>query len=221
MELPPVVSASEWNAALAGQIVAEKEHMKAGDALAARRRRLPRLKVEKDYRFETEEGPASLADLFQGRRQLVIYHFMFGPDDEEGCTGCSMVVDNMGHRAHLEARDVTRVLVSRAPLAKLVAYKKRLSWTERWVSSHGTDFNADFGVTSPDGEENFGLSALLREGEAIYRTYFTSDRGGEALGTNWSYLDRAPFGRQETWEDSPDGYPQSEPYQWWRRHDRY
>jgi predicted dithiol-disulfide oxidoreductase (DUF899 family) len=145
---------------------------------------------------------------------------MFGPDWEAGCEGCSMVVVNMGHPAHLLARDMSRVLVSRAPLQKIEAYKARMGWTAPWYSSFGSDFNYDFGVTI-DADEDAGLSVFLRDGDNIYQTYFTTARGIEYLGSNWTYVDLTPFGRQESWEDSPAGWPQSPPYAWWRRHDEY
>lgn len=223
---PPVVSHEEWKAARAELLEKEKELTRQLDALAAARRRLPMVRIEKDYRFEGPEGEASLLDLFEGRRQLILYHFMLGPDDEAGCSGCSMVVDNMGHPAHLNVRDITRVLVSRAPLPKIEAYRKRMGWTEPWYSSYGSDFNFDFGVSSEDGEM-FGLSVFLRapaedgEGDEVYRTYFTDRRGVEHLGSSFTYLDLTPFGRQEEWEDSPEGWPQGRPYVWWKRHDEY
>jgi predicted dithiol-disulfide oxidoreductase (DUF899 family) len=131
-----------------------------------------------------------------------------------------MVVDNLGHPAHLHARDTSLVLVSRAQLTKLEAYRERMGWTVPWYSSAGSDFNVDFGVTTDEGE-TFGLSVFLRDGDDVYRTYFTSGRGVEALGSNWTLLDLTPLGRQENWEDSPPGYPQTPPYVWWRRHDEY
>src|SRR6185503_16640595 len=172
------------------------------DALNAERRRLPMVKIEKEYIFESPNSKASLLDLFEGRRQLIIYHFMFDPSWDEGCDGCSMVVDNMGHPAHLYARDTARVLVSRAPLAKIELFKARMGWSIPWYSSFGSDFNYDFGVTTDEGE-TFGLSVFLRNGDSIFQTYFTNGRGVEYLGSNWSYLDLTPFGRQETWEDLP------------------
>jgi predicted dithiol-disulfide oxidoreductase (DUF899 family) len=228
MKLPPVVSPTEWQRAREELLVEEKGATRARDALAAERRRLPMVQIEKDYVFEGSEGKASLLDLFERRRQLIIYHFMFGPTQDEGCDGCSMFVDNVGHLAHLHARDTSLALVSRAPLAKIEPYQKRMGWTVPWYSSFGSDFNVDFGVSpeSPrpadyqDGE-TFGLSVFLRDAANIYRTYFTTLRGVEALGSNWTFLDLTPLGRQETWEDSPDGYPQTPPYEWWRRHDEY
>ena len=218
--LPQVVSRDEWLAAQKAFLAREKEFTRQRDKLNAERRRLPMVKIEKGYVFEGPDGKASLLDLFEGRRQLILYHFMFDPDWDEGCDGCSMVVDNMGHPAHLHARDISRVLVSRAPLAKIERYKARMGWTVPWYSSFGSDFNTDFGVTT-DAGETFGLSVFLRDGDNIYQTYFTKGRGVEYLGSNWSYLDLTPFGRQETWEDSPTGWPQTPPYEWWRRHDEY
>jgi predicted dithiol-disulfide oxidoreductase (DUF899 family) len=200
--------------------VKEKAATRARDALAAERRRLPMVRIEKPYSFTGPKGAVTLVDLFEGRRQLVLYHFMFGAEDVEGCPGCSMVVDNLGHPAHLHARDTSLALVSRAPLSKLNAYKRRMGWSVPWYSSAKSDFNDDFGVTT-DGEESFGLSVFLRDGDKVYRTYFTDGRGVEALGSSWTFLDLTPLGRQESWEDSPAGWPQSQPYTWWRRHDQY
>jgi predicted dithiol-disulfide oxidoreductase (DUF899 family) len=228
MELPPIVSSSEWQDALDELRAKEKQATKARDALAAERRRLPRVRIEKDYTFDGPEGEASLLDLFEGRRQLLLYHFMFGSNQQAGCDGCSMFVDNVGHPAHLHARDTSFALVSRAQLARIEPYRKRMGWTIPWYSSSRSDFNVDFGVSpelpKPDeyqDGETFGLSAFLRDGDVIYRTYFTTRRGVEDLGSNWTLLDLTPLGRQETWEDSPEGYPQSAPYEWWRRHDEY
>jgi predicted dithiol-disulfide oxidoreductase (DUF899 family) len=219
-EYPKVVSRDEWLAARKKLLAKEKEATRAQDTLNAERRRLPMVKIEKEYIFEEPNGKVSLLDLFEGRRQLIIYHFMFDPDWDEGCEGCSMVVDNMGHPAHLYARDTSRAAVSRAPLEKIERFKRRMGWTIPWYSSFGSDFNYDFGVTTDDGEI-FGLSVFLRDGDNIFHTYFTNGRGVEHLGSNWSYLDLTPLGRQETWEDSPEGRPQTPPYEWWRLHDRY
>lgn len=220
VSLPKVVSPAEWQAAREQLLVKEKELTKARDALNAERRRLPMVKVDKDYVFQGPDGAVSLLDLFEGRRQLLLYHFMFGPDWEEGCGGCSMLVDNMGHPAHLNARGVTRVMVSRAPLEKLESFKERMGWEIPWYSSYGSDFNYDFGVTHGE-DESPALSVFLRDGDDVYHTYFTTGRGAEYLGSNWTYLDLTPFGRQELWEDSPEGWPQSEPYMWWNFHDKY
>jgi predicted dithiol-disulfide oxidoreductase (DUF899 family) len=228
VQLPPVVSREEWQAARDRLLAKEKEATRQRDALAAERRRLPAVEIEKDYVFEGPDGEARLVDLFEGRRQLLLYHFMFGPNQDEGCNGCAMFVDNLGHPAHLHARDTSLVLVSRASIDRIEPFKARMGWTLPWYSSHGSDFNVDFGVSPEEprvGEyqdgETFGLSAFLRDGDRVFHTYFTTNRGVEALGTNWTLLDVTPLGRQETWEDSPDGWPQTEPYQWWRHHDRY
>jgi predicted dithiol-disulfide oxidoreductase (DUF899 family) len=228
MKLPPVVTAAEWQAAHDMLLAKEKEATRARDALAAERRRLPMVRIEQDYVFEGPNGDASLLDVFEGRRQLIVYHFMFGPNQEEGCDGCSMVVDQIGHLAHLHARDTSLALVSRAPLAKIEPYRERMGWTIPWFSSFGSDFNVDFGLspqTPQAGEyqdgEMFGLSVFLRDGDDVFRTYFTNRRGVEALGSVWTFLDLTPLGRQENWEDSPEGYSQTKPYEWWRRHDEY
>jgi len=228
MNLPTVVTAEEWQVARDVLLVKEKEATRARDVLAAERRRLPRVRIDHDYVFDRPAGKATLLDLFEGRGQLLLYHFMFGPNQEAGCDGCSMFVDQIGHLAHLHARDTSFALVSRAPIEKLEAYRKRMGWTIPWYSSFESDFNVDFGVgpeTPQEGVyqdgESFGLSVFLRDGEDIYRTYFTTARGAEALGSVWTFLDLTPLGRQEEWEDSPEGYPQTKPYQWWRRHDEY
>ena len=224
MNLPQVVSRDEWKAAREELLVKEKEATRARDALAAERRRLPMVRIEKDYVFEGPEGKASLLDLFDGRRQLIIYHFMFAPGvegwPEAGCPGCSLFVDNIGHLAHLHARDTSLVLISRAPLANIESYKERMGWSVPWFSSFGSDFNSDFRVTTDEGE-TFGLNVFLRDGDRVFRTYYTDGHGVEALGSNWTFLDLTPLGRQENWEDSPEGWPQSPPYEWWRRHDEY
>jgi predicted dithiol-disulfide oxidoreductase (DUF899 family) len=186
------------------------------------------VRIDKEYVFEGPNGAASLRDLFEGRRQLIVYHFMFGPNQDQGCDGCSMFVDQVGHLAHLHARDTSFALVSRAPLAKIEPYKERMGWTIPWYSSFASDFNVDFGLSPEtpqpneyqDGE-SFGLSVFFRDGEEVFRTYFTTVRGVEALGSVWTFLDLTPFGRQEDWEDSPEGWPQGPRYEWWRRHDEY
>jgi predicted dithiol-disulfide oxidoreductase (DUF899 family) len=219
MDLPPIVSPQEWDAARQELLVKEKELTRARDALAAQRRRMPRMAVEKDYLFDGPRGPASLLDLFDGRRQLVVYRFFFQPDvdgwPDAGCPGCSMLADQVGHLAHLNARGTTLVFVSRAPQDAIAQLKKRMGWGIPWYTLTDS-FDADFGV-----DEWHGTNAFLRDGDAIFRTYFVDNRGDEAMGSTWAYLDITALGRQEQWEDSPDGYPQSPPYQWWRRHDEY
>jgi predicted dithiol-disulfide oxidoreductase (DUF899 family) len=228
MNLPPVVFPTEWQAARDALLVKEKEATRASDALAAERRRLPMVRIEKAYELDGSDGKARLLDLFEGRRQLLLYHFMFGPNQDAGCDGCSMFVDQIGHLAHLHARDTSFALVSRAPIEKIEAYRQRMGWTIPWYSSFAGDFGVDFGVSPEtpqegvyqDGE-SFGLSIFLREGDDVFRTYFTRHRGVEGLGSVWTFLDLTPLGRQEEWEDSPPGYPQTKPYEWWRRHDEY
>jgi predicted dithiol-disulfide oxidoreductase (DUF899 family) len=228
MNLPPVVSRTEWQEARDALLAEEKAATRARDALAAKRRRLPMVAVEKDYVFDGRDGKVRLLDLFEGRSQLLLYHFMFGPNQEAGCNGCSMFIDQVGDLAHLHARDTSFAIVSRAPSTKIEAYRQRMGWTIPWYSSFGTDFNVDFDVgpetPQPDvyqDGETFGLSVFLRDGDSVFRTYFTTSRGVEALGSVWTFLDLTPLGRQEEWEDSPAGYPQTKPYEWWRRHDEY
>jgi predicted dithiol-disulfide oxidoreductase (DUF899 family) len=215
VQSPNVVSREQWLSARAALLAKEKAMTRAQDELAAERRRLPRERVERDYAFTGPGGRASLADLFDGRRQLVVYHHMLRPGDDHPCPGCCMVVDNIGHLAHLHARDASLVLVSRAPIAEIEAFRRRMGWVIPWFST-ADQFNADFGVVS-----GYGLNVFLREGEDIFRTYFTNGRGVETLGSNWSFLDLTPYGRQETWEDAPEGTPQTAPFQWWRLHDEY
>ena len=185
---------------------------------------MPMVRMDKEYVFEGSNGRVGLLDLFEGRRQLILYHFMFAPSVEgwpmAGCPGCSFFVDQIGHLSHLHARETSLALVSRAPLSNILEYQKRMGWVVPWFSSSESDFNDDFGVTTDTGE-TFGLSVFLREGDEVFRTYFTSERGIESLGSTWTFLDLTPLGRQEDWEDSPKGWPQSSPYVWWRRHDEY
>jgi predicted dithiol-disulfide oxidoreductase (DUF899 family) len=212
---PSTMSKDDWIEALRTFLAEEKALTRAQDRLAAARRRLPRYQVEDRYLFETPQGPARLSDLFDGRDQLIVYHHMLRPADPDPCPGCSMFADSVPHLAHLHARNTSLVMVSRAPLAEIEAFKARMGWTMPWVETRD-GFNADFGVTG-----GFGLNVFLREGGAIWRTYFTSGRGVEALGSVWSFLDLTPYGRQETWQDAPAGAPQDAPYEWWRLHDEY
>ena len=228
MNLPAVVSPTEWQKARDALLAEEKDATRARDALAAQRRRLPRVRIDKDYMFDGPDGKAALPDLFEGRSQLLLYHFMFGPNQDAGCDGCSMFIDQVGHPAHLHARNTSFAIVSRAPIAKIEPYRKRMGWTIPWLSSFDSDFNVDFRVSpetpQPDvyqDGESFGLSVFLRDGDDVFRTYFTTNRGVEALGSVWTLLDLTPLGRQEEWEESPEGYPQGKPYEWWRRHDEY
>lgn len=226
MTTPAIVSAHEWEAAHRELLVKEKELTRARDALAAQRRRMPWTAVEKHYEFEGPDGAVDLLGLFEGRRQLVVYRAFFEPGvhgwPEHACRGCSMVADNVGHIAHLNARDTTLVFASRAPQPDIARVKERMGWRMPWYTIvPGTQgaFDVDFGV-----DQWHGTNAFIRvagEPDRVYRTYFVNNRGDEALGSSWSYLDITALGRQETWEDSPPGYPQSPPYEWWNWHDEY
>jgi predicted dithiol-disulfide oxidoreductase (DUF899 family) len=227
------VSRDEWLAARRELLAAEKEHMRRGDELARRRQELPWVPIEKEYVFETEAGKRTLADLFDGRSQLLVYHFMFGfgyrvDEDNPGCTGCSFVADHFDAAVlHLNGHDVTLVAESIAPLAELVPYKRRMGWHFPWVSSVGSDFKYDFGAAFTDeqqragAEYNFrrvdqpppqreGMSAFAMADGVMHHTYSTYDRGVEQLMGTFGYLDVAPLGRNET-----------SPGAWWRRHDEY
>jgi predicted dithiol-disulfide oxidoreductase (DUF899 family) len=223
IKFPKIVDQAEWQKTRDALLVKEKAATRARDALAAERRRLPMVRIDKKYTFDGPKGKMSLLDLFEGRRQLILYHFMFAPPvggwPDAGCVGCSMVADQFGHLAHFHARDTSFCLVSRAPLENIEKYKKRMGWTYPWYSSDGTDFNQDFGLTT-DKHEKYGLSVFILDGKNVYRTYFTDGRGVEALNI-WTFHDLTPLGRQEEWEDSPAGGPRTKPGAWWRRHDEY
>ena len=217
---PKIVTKSSWENELADLLKEEKKLTKLSDKVAALRRQLPMYKIDQDYSFQTENGTETLLDLFEGRNQLIVYHFMFAPDWEQGCPGCSWVVDAMSHVNHLTARGVSFVVMGRAPLEKLLNYKSRMKWGFKWASSSESKFNYDFKATKESGE-NHGVSVFLRDGKDIYQTYFSEDRGVEHLGSHWTYLDLTPYGRKEQWEDSPKGWPQHETYSLDRRHDEY
>ena len=219
MNTPSIVSPEEWDAARERLLVKEKAHTRARDALAAERRRMPWMAVEQAYLFDGPEGKVSLLDLFAGRRQLIVYRAFFEPGvhgwPEHACIGCSMVADQVAHLSHLNARDTTLVFVSRAPQADIAQLRGRMGWDIPWYTI--TDgFDADFGV-----DQWHGHNAFIREGDRTFRTYFINSRGDEAIGTTWSYLDMTALGRQENWEDSPEGYPQERPYKWWNWNDSY
>ncbi len=225
---PPVVSQAEWLAARTALLEKEKALTRAQDQLSAERRRLPMVKIDKEYTFDGPNGKVSLIDLFQGHRQLIVYHFMFDPEWENGCMGCTGYIDAIGDLSDLDKRDVRFVLVSRAPVAKLEAYKAKKGWEQEWYSSYGSDFNYDFHVSldqevappvynyrnNPDADkgEVAGTSVFLRIGDEIYHTYSTYARGGEYLTHNSALFDITPYGRQEEWEDSPAGWPQRPTY---------
>jgi len=219
-EDPPIVSPQEWAAAREELLVKEKELTRARDALAAQRRRMPRMRVEKDYRFEGPDGKLSLAELFEGRSQLIVYRFFYEDGvrgfPERGCVGCSFVADQVAHPAHLNARDTTLAFVSRAPQDNIQRMKGEMGWELIPWYTLTDDFDSDFDV----GEWH-GTNVFLRDGDDILRTYFVDNRGDEQMGSTWNYLDVTAFGRQEEWEDSPEGSPQTPPYGWWNRHDEY
>jgi predicted dithiol-disulfide oxidoreductase (DUF899 family) len=227
MNTRPVVTPQEWTAAREELLVKEKELTRARDALAADRRRMPWMAVEKEYAFEGPDGPATLVDLFEGRRQLIVYRHFYGPEvttvlENEGtypqraCVGCSFVADQVSNLAHLNARDTTLAFASRAPQAEIQGLKESMGWQRIPWYTITDDFDTDFDV-----REWHGHNAFIRDGERIFRTYFIDARGDEALGTTWSYLDMTALGRQEEWEDSPEGWPQTAPYAWWNYNDAY
>ena len=218
MHTPPIVSRAEWDAAHERMRDKEKKVMRSRDALAAERRRMPWLAVEKDYAFEGPRGRAGLLDLFDGRRQLIVYRAFMDPGvgrwPERGCIGCSMVADQVAHPAHLGARDTSLAFVSRGSQAGLDRLKAKMGWEHIPWYTLTDDFDADFGV-----DEWHGTNAFIRHEGRIFRTYFVNGRGDEQMGNTWNYLDITALGRQEEWEDSPEGYPQTPPYGWWVWHD--
>ena len=220
MDMPPIVSPQEWEAAREQLLVKEKALTRARDALAAERRRMPRMAVEQPYRFEGPDGTVTLLDLFAGRRQLIVYRFFYEPGvagwPERGCEGCSFLADQVAHLAHLNARDTTLAFASRAPQPDIERWKARMGWEQIPWYTITDEFDADFDV-----DEWHGTNAFLRDGDRVFRTYFVNSRGDEAMGSTWSYLDITALGRQEEWEDSPAGYPQTPPYRWWNLHDEY
>ncbi|MFC9509710.1 DUF899 domain-containing protein [Streptomyces sp. NPDC057002] len=204
MSLPEIVSRDQWRAARAELLDKEKAATRARDALNAERRGLPMVEVDEEYVFEGGDGKATLLDLFEGRRQLVVYHFMFAPEWDAGCRSCSGFLDQIGHLAHLKARGTSFAAVSRAPFPKILPFKARMGWTVPWYSSHGSDFNRDFEVTlEREGElfERTGLSCFLRDHDRVFHTYSTYERGLDGLGSTTSLLDLTALGRQEVWEE--------------------
>ncbi|OBF17814.1 DUF899 domain-containing protein [Mycobacterium sp. ACS4331] len=221
---PEIVSATEWAAAHEKLLAKEKEHTRAGDALAALRRRMPWTKVVTNYSFDGPDGPATLLDLFEGRRQLIIYRAFLDPGvhgwPEHGCVGCSLMADHIGNLAHLNARNTTLVYASRGSQQDIARVKSRMGWNIPWytmIPDEGDHaFDTDFGV-----RDWHGTNAFIRDGNDVFRTYFINNRGDEAFVNTWTFLDMTALGRQENWEDSPQGYPQSPPYEWWNWHDEY
>jgi predicted dithiol-disulfide oxidoreductase (DUF899 family) len=219
MNTRPIVSPDEWEAARQEMLVKEKEHTRARDALAAQRRRMPWQAVERAYEFEGPDGTASLLDLFDGRRQLIVYRAFLDPGvhgwPEHGCIGCSMVADQVAHPAHLRERDTSLAFVSRGPQADIQRIKTKMGWGHIPWYTMTNGFDEDFGV-----DQWHGTNVFIRDDDdQVFRTYFIDARGDEALGSTWSYLDITALGRQEEWEDSPEGTPQTPPYEWWIWHD--
>jgi predicted dithiol-disulfide oxidoreductase (DUF899 family) len=235
---PPIVDRSTWRAARLALLAEEKALTRAKDAVNAARRRLPMVPIDEDYRFTDGTNEVPFIDLFGGARQLIVYHFMFDPDWQKGCGGCTSLVDAIGSLAPLAERDVSFALVSRAPDEKLEAYRCQHDWPYRWVSSFGSRFNHDFHVTldaavappeynyrgaddlqiRADDEpwflkgEQHGLSVFFRLGARIFHTYSTYARGCEGLSEPFNLLDVTPYGRQQDFESSPAGWPQRPTY---------
>jgi predicted dithiol-disulfide oxidoreductase (DUF899 family) len=228
---PTFGTREEWLAARKELLQKEKELTRRSDELARQRRELPWVRVDKEYAFETDDGTKTLSELFDGRSELLVFHFMFGPEDTEGCPGCSLMADNVdGAVVHLEQRGVTFLAVSRGPLVGLDAYKRRMDWSFPWVSSLGSDFNVDFAVFTEEErrtgagfnfgaprradldirkDELHGLSAFAVEDGVVYHTYSCYDRGTDVVHGTWQLLDRSPKGRGDNFEN------------WPRRHDEY
>jgi predicted dithiol-disulfide oxidoreductase (DUF899 family) len=202
VSLPEITSRDEWVAAREELLRQEKELTRRHDALNAERRRLPMVPVDKPYVFTGPRGEVGLLGMFDGHRQLIVQHFMFAADWVDGCSGCTASIDELalGTLVHLTARDTAFALVSRAPLEKLDAYRRRRGWTVPWYSSAGSDFNDDFGATV-DGSELPGVSCFLRDGDRVFHTYSTTGRGTEYLSGAYAFLDLTALGRQEEWEE--------------------
>jgi predicted dithiol-disulfide oxidoreductase (DUF899 family) len=219
IEKPQIVSRDEWIAARTKLLAKEKRFTRERDALVAERRRMPWLAVEKQYEFDGPKGKASLLHLFEGRRQLIVYRAFFEPGvfgwPNHACRGCSLGADQVAHLSHLNARDTTLAYVSRAPQPDIERLKARMGWKMPWYTITDS-FDTDFGV-----DEWHGTNAFIREGDKVFRTYFINNRGDEAMGTTWSYLDMTALGRQEKREDSRASYSQTRSYAWWSWHDGY
>jgi predicted dithiol-disulfide oxidoreductase (DUF899 family) len=219
MNRPQVVSREEWQAARDALLTKEKELTHALDALAAERRRLPMVALDTTkYQFTAPDGQqVGLADLFDGHRQLIIYHFMLEPEQDWLCGGCCTLTDNLDSQSqpHLSARDTRLILMARAPQQEIEPLRQRMGWQVPFYSCYGSDFNDDLGL------QYFGISVLLSDGDEVFRTYFTTARGVDRLRLDFNLLDLTPYGRQEEWEDSPEGWPQTETMGWLRLHDEY
>jgi predicted dithiol-disulfide oxidoreductase (DUF899 family) len=242
VELPQVVSRDEWLVARTELLAKEKELTRAQDVLNAERRALPMVPIDKEYVFEGSDGKARLLDIFDGRRQLIVYHFMWLDETDQGCPSCSLLVDNIGNLAHLHGCDTTLVLVSRAPIASIERFRHRMAWTVPWFSSYGSDFNYDFHVSTDEaiapaeynymdkatlerrgigfwvnpGQDGPGVSVFLRDGDRIFHTYSTYARGAESMIGTYSYLDLTPLGRQRHVSEFPHhdryGEPEGQPH---------
>lgn len=235
--MPKVVSQDEWLAERKKLLAEEKEHTRLKDKINARRRRLPMVKLDKDYTFDTTEGKRSLKELFAGKHQLIVYHFMFDPEWEKGCPGCTSFIDALGDLSDLPKRNTSFVVVSRAPLEKLQAYKDEKGWDIDWISSNNSDFNYDFHATLDEkvapiewnyrtlqeweakgmsaerlSGEQPGISVFFDDGLNTYFTYSSHARGVENATDSYALLDLTPYGRQEDFEDSPEGWPQKPTY---------
>ena len=254
MSHPKIVSREEWLAARKTLLAKEKALTRHRDEVSAERRKLPMVEISKDYVFDGPDGKIRLIDLFDGRSQLIVYHFMFDPNDppagqsapfSEGCPGCSLVADNVAPIVHLHARDTSFVLVSRARRSKIEPFQKRMGWHIPWFSSYGSDFNYDFHATTDEnvrpveynyqtkeqleakGEsyhikgEQHGFSVFLKIDGRIFHAYSSYGRGLDELMNTYGWLDHTPFGRQEDWEKSPEGWPQTPKNLWVRHRDRY
>jgi predicted dithiol-disulfide oxidoreductase (DUF899 family) len=207
-----IVSRDEWNRERDVLLKKEKELTRARDRVSAERRQLPMVRIEKDYRLQGPNGEVTLLDIFEGRRQLIVYHFMFHPQWDEGCDGCSFLVDNIGHLSHLHAANTSLAIIARAPISKLEPFRQRMGWSVPWYSSFETDFNEDFGVTVNDMDQP-GTSVFYRDGRNVFHTYSTFARGGEILLNTFNFLDLTPLGRQEdagimNWVRLHDQYPE-------------
>ena len=245
MDYPKIVSRAEWLLARKALLAEEKEFTHQRDRVNAHRRELPMVELDETYKFDGADGSVMLLDLFDGRSQLLVYHFMFDPSWDEGCPSCSFLVDNIGDLSHLHARDTSLVLVSRAPYEKLARYRARMGWTVPWFSSYGTSFNYDFHVTIDSAvtpvEYNYknadeleamnidwrdwageqpGISAFLRHDDRVFHTYSSYGRGGDLLIGTYNWLDLTARGRQEDWEQPP-GRSDGPMMHWVRRHDQY
>lgn len=242
-DYPPIASREAWLLARKALLEKEKALTRQRDALNIERRQLPMVAVTEDYRFQGPQGEVGMAELFEGRRQLIVYHFMYLRERGEGCDGCSYLTDNIGHLAHLHARDTSLALVSRAPLDELEAFKRRMGWPLPWYSSFGSTFNYDYHATSDESVapveynyrdqaellrlgqsyhtqgEQHGISVFLRDGEQVFHSYSSYGRGVDMLVGTYNYLDLTPFGRGEGWDGMPD--LDGKGLNWTRLHDAY